>query len=61
MFNNFVTVELEANPAPIAGVMLEYLDIDRPYWIGIMYLGIIILVVQCLAVCLLKLLVSKFQ
>ena len=47
--------------SPNAENMLKFLDIRTDYWMGILYLGIFILTVQCCAFCLLKLLVDRFQ
>ena len=40
---------------------MEFLDIERDYWFGIMCMGILIFSAQLLAIIMLKALVSKFQ
>ena len=60
-FNNLAMLEFENSDYPSAQQFLSYMDIDRTYWTGILYLGILIVSAQVIAVIMLKVLISKFQ
>ena len=40
--------------------MMEFMGIDRDYWVGILFLGILIFACQLLAFIFLKALISRF-
>ena len=60
-FNNIVKLEFSNSTYENAEAFMEFLGIERDYWTGILYLAILVLVFQLLAVTFLKLLVGKFQ
>lgn len=60
-FNNLVKLEFSNSSYPNAEPFIEFLGIERAYWTGILYLAILMISCQLLAVIFLKLLVGKFQ
>ena len=60
-FNNLAQLQLGNSEYPEQREFLEFLDIERDYWFGIMCMGILIFCAQLLAIIMLKALVSKFQ
>ena len=60
-FHNMAKLEFTNSPYPEAENFLEFLGIEREFETGILYLVILILSCQVLAVIFLKVLISKFQ
>lgn len=60
-FENFCMVEFESSEYPAAKETLAFLGFTREYWDGILILLGLTVVIQILALILLKSLVTKFQ
>jgi len=60
-FNNISKLEYTNNGSEAAAKMLVFLDIEREFYMGIVYLGVLTVVILLLGFVLLRVLVEKFQ
>ena len=60
-FNNMAILEFTAMDTPASTLFLAFLGVERSYWEGLLYMGILALCIQISSLFFLRILVEKFQ